>query len=173
MSNDKIINIIAKVNEIVDYAVNNDGHTSNEAYAELENMLKLACKGETPTKMFIVTAVDTSDTADGKARVLAQCTTHDEAKNFVRHDMEDFIDDAAEMNPIADFNKMSVQTEDGAYGCEWNIEEVDSTLLITPKDKVEAAEKVLVDNGIEEDEASTVLQAVGYALLDTELYPEE
>ena len=38
------------------------------------------------------------------------------------------------------------------------------------KSKVEAAEKVLIDNGIEEDEASTVLQAVGYALLDVELY---
>ena len=38
------------------------------------------------------------------------------------------------------------------------------------RSKVEAAEKVVVDNGIEEDEASTVLQAVGYALLDAELY---
>lgn len=124
-------------------------------------------------KMFIVTAVDTSDTADGKARVLAQCATRDEAKNFVRHDMEDFIDDAAEMNPIADFDKMSVHTEDDAYGCEWNIEEVDITLPFMNKNKVEAAEKVLVDNGIEEDEASTVLQAIGYALMDTELYPED
>ena len=36
-----------------------------------------------------------------------------------------------------------------------------------------AAEKILVDNGIEKDEASTVLQAIGYALMDTELYPED
>lgn len=36
---------------------------------------------------------------------------------------------------------------------------------------VAAAEKVLVDNGIEEDEAATVLQAVGYALAGIELYP--
>lgn len=41
---------------------------------------------------------------------------------------------------------------------------------ITPA-AVTAAEKVLVDNGIEEDEASTVLQAVGYALAGIELYP--
>ena len=34
------------------------------------------------------------------------------------------------------------------------------------------AEQVLVDNGIDRDEADTVLQAIGYALLDTELYPE-
>lgn len=38
---------------------------------------------------------------------------------------------------------------------------------------IKKAEKVLVDNGIEADEASTVLQALGYVLLDTELYPEE
>lgn len=33
------------------------------------------------------------------------------------------------------------------------------------------AEKVLIDNGIDEDEAETVLQAIGYTLLDEELYP--
>ena len=79
-------------------------------------------------KLWIVTAVDTSDTADGKARVLANCSTYDEAKNFVKNDMEDFINDADEMNPIADFDKMSVSTGDGMYGCEWNIEEVDVKL---------------------------------------------
>ena len=41
------------------------------------------------------------------------------------------------------------------------------------KSKIKKAEKILVDNGIEEDEASTVLQAIGYALLDEELYPEK
>ena len=38
--------------------------------------------------------------------------------------------------------------------------------------KIRAAEKCLIDNGIEPDEASTVLQAIGYILLDTELYPD-
>lgn len=38
--------------------------------------------------------------------------------------------------------------------------------------KVEQAEKILIDNGIEKDEAPTVLQALGYALMDTELYPK-
>lgn len=31
--------------------------------------------------------------------------------------------------------------------------------------------QVLIDNGIEEDEADTVLQAIGYTLLDVELFP--
>lgn len=39
------------------------------------------------------------------------------------------------------------------------------------KENIEKAELVLVDNGIEASEAQTVLQAIGYALLDTELYP--
>ena len=40
-------------------------------------------------------------------------------------------------------------------------------------DQIHAAEQCLIDNGIEQDEAYTVLQAIGYILLDVELYPEE
>ena len=35
------------------------------------------------------------------------------------------------------------------------------------------AEQMLIDNGIEPDEAPIVLQAIGYVLFDTELYPED
>ena len=38
--------------------------------------------------------------------------------------------------------------------------------------KIRAAEKCLIDNGIGADEAATVLQAIGYILLATELYPD-
>lgn len=41
------------------------------------------------------------------------------------------------------------------------------------KNDITKAEKILTDNGIEMDEAQTVLQAIGYALLDTELYGNE
>lgn len=37
---------------------------------------------------------------------------------------------------------------------------------------IRKAEQCLIDNGIEADEAETVLQALGYILLDEELYPE-
>lgn len=37
--------------------------------------------------------------------------------------------------------------------------------------KLKKAEQCLIDNGIEPDEAETVLQAIGYVLLDKELYP--
>ena len=36
---------------------------------------------------------------------------------------------------------------------------------------IEKAEKVLFDNGVEADEVKTVLQALGYVLLDCEMYP--
>lgn len=41
-----------------------------------------------------------------------------------------------------------------------------------PNTSIKKAEQILVDNGIEQDEAATVLQALGYALLDKELYPK-
>ena len=37
-------------------------------------------------------------------------------------------------------------------------------------EKIKAAEQILIDNGIESDEASTVLQEIGFALLDQDLY---
>ena len=37
-------------------------------------------------------------------------------------------------------------------------------------EKIRNAEQILIDNGIEPDEASTVLQAIGFALLDKDLY---
>ena len=40
------------------------------------------------------------------------------------------------------------------------------------KEDVKNAEQVLIDNGIEPDEAQTVLQAIGYTLLDLEIYDE-
>lgn len=40
MNNDKVVKILNKVIEIVDYAVENDGHPSQELYSELVDMLK-------------------------------------------------------------------------------------------------------------------------------------
>ena len=44
---------------------------------------------------------------------------------------------------------------------------------IVEEEDLKRTEQVLVDNGIEEDEAKVVLQAIGYALLNIELYPEK
>ena len=57
------------------------------------------------------------------------------------------------------------------------MQEDESTIQLSrtevSRDQIKDAEQVLIDNGIEEDEANIVLQALGYALLDTELYPED
>lgn len=47
---------------------------------------------------------------------------------------------------------------------------VDHTII---QRNIDQTKKVLIDNGIEEDEAEVVLQAIGYTLLDVELFPEE
>lgn len=40
------------------------------------------------------------------------------------------------------------------------------------KEDIKKSEQVLIDNGIDKDEAETVLQALGYTLLNIELYPD-
>lgn len=42
-----------------------------------------------------------------------------------------------------------------------------------PEEKIARAKQCLIDNGIEDDEAETVLQALCYILMDTEIFPEE
>ena len=72
-----------------------------------------------------VTAVDTSETANGKAVVVDVCSTRDEALNVIKNDMESYVDDAAGMELVVDFDKWSARTEDYSYGSEWNISEHD------------------------------------------------
>jgi hypothetical protein len=123
-------------------------------------------------KTYIITAVDSGDTCDGKARVLKACATYEAAREFVKQDIKQYITNANGYPLKVDWEKLSACAEDNTFGCEWNIEELD----IEPynyKKNITATEQVLIDNGIEEDEASTVLQAIGYSLLNTELYPED
>ena len=77
--------------------------------------------------------------------------TEDEGKNIL---LDFFFDSIIEIEP-------NEEEEDN-----------DTDNLITPE-KIAAAVQVLIDNGIEADEAKTVLQAVCYVLLDKEIYPEK
>ena len=80
-------------------------------------------------KRWIVTAVDYGDDVDGKARVLAACKTEDEAKAFVRNDIEEWLDNHAGQDVKADFSDMSTEfTDYFGHGCEWNIEPIDVPL---------------------------------------------
>lgn len=58
------------------------------------------------------------------------------------------------------------------WGIKWDAaieQQFQSEMAARPR----ADPEVILDNGIELDEASVVLQALGYILLDEELYPEE
>lgn len=46
------------------------------------------------------------------------------------------------------------------------------TNIVITNSMILQAEQVLIDNGIYEDEAETVLEALGYVLLDYELYAD-
>lgn len=76
-------------------------------------------------KIWIVTAVDYSDTSDGKARVLVACKTKEEAKAYVQADIEKWADDRAGERVTIHFDKMSTFHNDRDESCEWNIEEVE------------------------------------------------
>lgn len=52
------------------------------------------------------------------------------------------------------------------------MENINVWTVIT-EDQINTAEKILMDNGIDEDDAYAILQAIGYVLLDVELYPED
>lgn len=56
--------------------------------------------------------------------------------------------------------------------CDIEIE-VHRTDIEFPAHRIEGAKRVLADNGIENDETETVLQAIGYTLLDAELFPQK
>ena len=43
---------------------------------------------------------------------------------------------------------------------------------VSLSERKQKAEQVLIDNGIDKDEAYIVLQAIGYTLLNTELYKD-
>ena len=76
-------------------------------------------------KLWIVTVVDYGETCNFKARVLETCKSKEEAKAFVRADIEKWADDHAGESVEVDFDKMSAYcTYDTNSGCEWNIDEV-------------------------------------------------
>ena len=124
-------------------------------------------------KAYIVTCVDVSKfVSKPKPRVCTMCATRDEAKNYVKAEIDEWADNRAGTEIEVDYENMSAGYVDGCDGCEWSIDEIDIMPYLYKKN-LTATEQVLIDNGIEEDEASTVLQAIGYSLLATELYPEE
>lgn len=70
-------------------------------------------------------------------------------------------------------NKVSDAISDEAGFCHagFDCDVTDCDYLITEEHKRRAMQ-VLIDNGVEEDEAEVVLRAIGHTLLDEELFPD-
>ena len=77
-------------------------------------------------KLYVVTAVDISETSDHKGHVIATFDNRDAAIGYIREDMEAFQMDSDDLVEV-DYDKMSAYNEDYSYGCEWSIEEVEWT----------------------------------------------
>ena len=95
----------------------------------------------------------------------------EEAEQYIHDDMFDYSLNSVDckVDPV----KLNVYQNEN-NGCEWNLEKIHITSkCITSKEEIKKSEQVLIDNGIEKDEAQVVLQAIGYTLLGIELYPEE
>lgn len=76
----------------------------------------------------IVTCIDRSDHTSWKPQVLSVCNGIEEAKAFVRNDMESYVDNITaaygrKVDLCADFEAMDVWSDEG-IGCSWNISEV-------------------------------------------------
>ena len=76
-------------------------------------------------KIYVVTAVDVGDSCDGHARVLGAFKNKDDAKNYVRNDMEDLCDQLANTGIVVNFDQMKIVNESEDIVCCWSISEVE------------------------------------------------
>jgi len=76
-------------------------------------------------KVWIVAAVDVGDSCDGKARILGAFKTEEDAKTYVRNDMEDTADYLANTGIQVDFDEMTIVKEDDDVVCQWTISDVE------------------------------------------------
>lgn len=71
-------------------------------------------------KVYVVTYIDSGDTADGKSRCGGVFKTKKEAKDYVKDDIHSY----SEMGYEVDYGHMSVPDAQ----CEWNIEEIETDI---------------------------------------------
>ena len=75
-------------------------------------------------KIWIVMAVDYSDSSDGKAHIIATYFDYDMAKAYVKKDMDSYAEDCEDYPDFRiDYEKFSAWKDD-TNGCEWSIESI-------------------------------------------------
>ncbi len=75
--------------------------------------------------VYVVTVVESGETCDGHARVLGAFKSEEEAKSFVRNDMEEVCDNHANTGIRVDFDQMEIVNEDDDTVCCWSIDSVE------------------------------------------------
>lgn len=79
-------------------------------------------------KRYVVTAVDCGDSCDGHPSCLGVFNTEDDAKNYVKNDIEDRCDQLAGCDIRADFDRMEILDFCDQPICQWSIDTVDVEL---------------------------------------------
>lgn len=76
-------------------------------------------------KLYIVTAVDFSDTSDHKPRVVIATTNKELAESEIDLEMRCFLKNSEDKEISVDSSNLNAWNEDYSFGCEWNMEEVE------------------------------------------------
>ena len=79
--------------------------------------------------------------------------------------------EAEDYDDMVDKVSDAISDETGFCNAGFDCDVTDCDYLITEEHKRHAMQ-VLIDNGVEEDEAEVVLRAIGHTLLDEELFPD-
>lgn len=79
-------------------------------------------------KCYAVTAIDCGDSCNGHPSCLGIFKTEEEAKAYVKNDMEDRCDQLAGTGFQVDFGKMEITDEIDELICAWSIDAVEADL---------------------------------------------
>lgn len=89
------------------------------------------------SKMYIATAVDTGDTCDGRARVLAAGFDRSAVESEVNLDIANIKEWLVNTNKPFKEGVWTIDTDDGTMGFIWNVEEVEVEIPLSPLQIVE------------------------------------
>lgn len=94
-------------------------------------------------------------------------------RKFYEGTMPSLVDAIEKLNEnMALMQKQMEEQKLAGQFAKSNAPSVENTDINAYMDKIHKAEEILIENGVEKDFAPTVLQSIGYILLDKELYIE-
>ena len=95
-------------------------------------------------------------------------------RRFYEGTMPSLVDAIEKLNEnMALMQKQMEEQKLAGQFVKGNVPSVENVDINAYMDKIHKAEEILIENGVEKDFAPTVLQSIGYILLDKELYIEK